>query len=69
MNMGRRRARALSGYLTEGSEETLVCSLMVNHYDVPGSMAIALDDLIIEPVSMYRRPVEPGWPACREDRP
>lgn len=67
--MGRRRARALSGYLTEGSEETLVCSLMVNHYDVPGSMAIALDDLIIEQVSMYRRPLEQMWPACREDRP
>ena len=62
-------ARTLSGYLTDGSGETLVFSLMVNDYDVPGSVAIALEDLIIEQVAMYRRPVEPGWPAYREDRP
>ena len=60
-------ARALSGYLTDGSGETLIFSLMVNDYDVPGSVAIALEDLIIEQVAMYRRPVEPGWPAYREE--
>lgn len=60
-------ARALSGYLTDGSGETLVFSLMVNDYDVPGSVAIALEDLIIEQVAMYRRPVEPGWPAYRDE--
>jgi len=58
-------ARALSGYLTDGSGETLVFSLMVNDYDVPGSVAVALEDLIIEQVALYRRPVEPGWPAYR----
>lgn len=66
--MGHRRARALSGYLTERSEETLVFSLMVSDYDMPGSVASALEDLIIEQVSMYRRPVEQGFPAYREDR-
>ena len=60
-------ARALSGYLTDGSGETLVFSLMVNDYDVPGSVAVALEDLIIEQVAMYRRSVEPGWPAYREE--
>ena len=67
--MGHRRAKALSGYLTERSEETFVFSLMVSDYDMPGSVASALEDLIIEQVSMYRRPVEQGFPAYREDRP
>jgi D-alanyl-D-alanine carboxypeptidase/D-alanyl-D-alanine-endopeptidase (penicillin-binding protein 4) len=62
-------ARALSGYLTDGSGETLVFSLMLNDYDVPGDVAIALEDLLIEQVSLYRRPVQPGWPAFREDSP
>ena len=60
-------ARALSGYLTDGSGETLVFSLFVNDYDVPGSVAVALEDLIIEQVALYRRPVEPGWPAFRNE--
>lgn len=67
--MGRGRARALSGHLTDGSEETLVFSHMVDDYDGPGSVASALEDLIIEQVSMYRRPVEQGCHAYREDRP
>jgi len=62
-------ARALSGYLTDGSGETLVFSLFVNDYAVPGNVAIALEDLLIEQVALYRRPVEPGWPAFREARP
>jgi len=60
-------ARALSGYLIDGSGETLVFSLMVNDYDVPGSVAVALEDLLIEQIALYRRPVEPGWPAYREE--
>ena len=60
-------ARTLSGYLTDGSGETLVFSLMVNDYDVSGSVAVALEDLIIEQVALYRRPVEPGWPEYRGD--
>lgn len=60
-------ARALSGYLTDGSGETLVFSLMVNDYDVSGSVAVAIEDLLIEQVAMYRRSVEPGWPEYREN--
>jgi serine-type D-Ala-D-Ala carboxypeptidase/endopeptidase (penicillin-binding protein 4) len=63
------RSRALSGYLTDGSGETLVFSLMVNDYDVPGNVVEAIEDLIIEQVALYRRPVTPGWPAYREDLP
>ena len=36
-------------------------------FSYPGSVASALEDLIIEQVAMYRRPVEPGWPAYRDD--
>ena len=61
-------ARALSGYLTDGSGETLVFSLLLNDYHVSGSVAVALEDLIIEQVALYRRPVEPGWPSYREER-
>ena len=43
-------------------------SLMVKDYDVPGSVAVALEDLIIEQVALYRRPVVPGWPQYREER-
>jgi D-alanyl-D-alanine carboxypeptidase/D-alanyl-D-alanine-endopeptidase (penicillin-binding protein 4) len=60
-------ARALSGYLVDGSGETLVFSLMINDYDVPGEVAVAIEDLLIEQLALYRRPVEPGWPAYRED--
>jgi D-alanyl-D-alanine carboxypeptidase/D-alanyl-D-alanine-endopeptidase (penicillin-binding protein 4) len=60
-------ARALSGYLTDGTGETLVFSLMVNDYDVPGNVAVALEDLIIEQIALYRRDVEPGWPEYRGD--
>lgn len=62
-------ARALSGYLTDGSGETLVFSLLVNGYDVPGEVAVALEDLIVEQLALYRRPVEPGWPSYRQDAP
>jgi D-alanyl-D-alanine carboxypeptidase/D-alanyl-D-alanine-endopeptidase (penicillin-binding protein 4) len=61
-------ARTLSGFLIDGSGETLVFSLLLNDYDVSGSVAEALEDLIIEQVALYRRPVKPGWPAYREDR-
>lgn len=57
--------RALSGYLVDGAGETLVFSLLLNGYDAPGSVAVALEDLLIEQVALYRRPVQPGWPALR----
>ncbi len=62
-------ARALSGYLTDGAGETLVFSLMLNDYDVSGSVAVALEDLIVEQVALYRRTVQPGWPQYREAGP
>lgn len=58
--------RALSGYLRDGAGETLVFSLLLNGYDAPGDVAVALEDLLVEQLALYRRPVEPGWPAFRE---
>ena len=58
--------RALSGYLRDGAGETLVFSLLLNGYDAPGDVAVALEDLLVEQLALYRRPVEPGWPAYRE---
>jgi D-alanyl-D-alanine carboxypeptidase/D-alanyl-D-alanine-endopeptidase (penicillin-binding protein 4) len=58
--------RALSGYLVDGAGETLVFSLLLNGYDSPGAVAVALEDLLIEQVALYRRPVEPGWPSLRK---
>ncbi len=57
--------RGLSGYLLDGRGETLVFSLLLNGYDSPGSVAVALEDLLIEQISLYRRPVRPGWPSLR----
>ncbi len=57
--------RALSGYLIDGSGETLLFSLLLNGYDAPGSVAVALEDLLVEQISLYRRPIEPGWPEWR----
>lgn len=58
--------RALSGYLRDGAGETIVFSLILNGYDAPGDVAVALEDLLVEQLALYRRPVEPGWPAFRE---
>lgn len=57
--------RGLSGYLLDGRGETLIFSLLLNGYDSPGAVAVALEDLLIEQVALYRRPVEPGWPSLR----
>jgi D-alanyl-D-alanine carboxypeptidase/D-alanyl-D-alanine-endopeptidase (penicillin-binding protein 4) len=59
--------RALSGYLRDGAGETLVFSLLLNGYDAPGDVAVALEDLLIEQLVLYRRPVDPGWPAYRDE--
>ncbi len=60
--------RALSGYLRDGAGETLIFSLLLNGYDAPGDVAVALEDLLVEQLALYRRPVEPGWPAFRDER-
>jgi D-alanyl-D-alanine carboxypeptidase/D-alanyl-D-alanine-endopeptidase (penicillin-binding protein 4) len=59
--------RALSGYLRDGAGETLVFSLLLNGYDAPGDVAVALEDLLVEQLVLYRRPVDPGWPAYRDE--
>jgi D-alanyl-D-alanine carboxypeptidase/D-alanyl-D-alanine-endopeptidase (penicillin-binding protein 4) len=58
--------RALSGYLRDGTGETLVFSLILNGYDSPGDVAVAIEDLLIEQLALYRRPVAAGWPTYRE---
>lgn len=57
--------RALSGYVGDGAGQTLVFSLLLNGYDAPGDVAVALEDLIVEQLSLLNRPVEPGWPEHR----
>ena len=59
--------RALSGYLRDGAGETLIFSLLLNGYDAPGDVAVALEDLLIEQLVLYRRPVNAGWPAYRDE--
>ena len=58
--------RALSGYLRDGAGETLIFSLILNGYDSPGDVAVALEDLLVEQLALYRRPVAAGWPRFRE---
>ncbi|MFB6240191.1 MAG: D-alanyl-D-alanine carboxypeptidase, partial [Gemmatimonadota bacterium] len=57
--------RALSGYVTAGDGLTLVYSLLLNGYDGSGDVAIAMEDRLVEQLSLYRRPVVPGWPEHR----
>lgn len=57
--------RALSGYVRAGDGTTLVYSLLLNGYDGSGDVAIAMEDLMVEQLSLYRRPVTPGWPGER----
>lgn len=57
--------RALSGYVRAGDGRTLVYSLLLNGYDGSGDVAIAMEDLLVEQLSLYRRPVVPGWPGER----
>ncbi len=57
--------RALSGYVRAGDDRTLVYSLLLNGYDGSGDVAVAMEDLLVEQLSLYRRPVEPGWPEHR----
>ncbi len=54
--------RALSGYLTAGDGSTLIFSLLINGYSAPGSVATAIEDLLVEQLALYRRAIPPGWP-------
>ncbi len=54
--------RTLSGYLTAGDGSTLIFSLLINGYSAPGSVATAIEDLLVEQLALYRRAVPPGWP-------
>lgn len=57
--------RALSGYVEDGAGQTLVFSLLLNGYDAPGDVAVALEDLMVEQLSLLNRRVSPGWPEYR----
>lgn len=57
--------RGLAGYVEDGDGETLVFALLVNGYAVPGDVADGLRDLLVEQLSLYHRPVQPGWPEYR----
>ncbi len=56
---------ALSGYVRAGDGRTLVYSLLLNGYDSSSDVAVAMEDLVVEQLSLYRRPVAPGWPGER----
>jgi D-alanyl-D-alanine carboxypeptidase/D-alanyl-D-alanine-endopeptidase (penicillin-binding protein 4) len=58
--------RGLAGYVEDGDGETLVFALLVNGYAVPGDVAEGLRDLLVEQLSLFHRPVVPGWPGYRE---
>ncbi|MFQ5747596.1 MAG: D-alanyl-D-alanine carboxypeptidase/D-alanyl-D-alanine-endopeptidase [Gemmatimonadota bacterium] len=57
--------RALSGYVRDGGGRTLAFSLLVNGYEVPGPVAAALEDLVVEQLALYRR--DPAAPRPRTD--
>ena len=58
--------RGLAGYVEDGDGETLIFALLLQGYDAPGSTASALRDFLVEQLSLYHRPVVPGWPAQRD---
>lgn len=60
--------RALSGYVPAGDGETLIFSLLVNGYDTSGEVTVAIEDLLVDQLSLFRRPVVPGWPDVRKPR-
>ncbi|MFQ5679871.1 MAG: D-alanyl-D-alanine carboxypeptidase/D-alanyl-D-alanine-endopeptidase [Gemmatimonadota bacterium] len=48
--------RALAGYVRDSDGETLIFALLVNGYDAPGEVAAALEDLLVEQLSLYHGP-------------
>ncbi|MFV1985740.1 MAG: D-alanyl-D-alanine carboxypeptidase/D-alanyl-D-alanine-endopeptidase [Gemmatimonadota bacterium] len=51
--------RGLAGYAEDGDGETLVFALLLNGYDSPNSVATALEDLLVEQLSLYHGPAYP----------
>jgi D-alanyl-D-alanine carboxypeptidase/D-alanyl-D-alanine-endopeptidase (penicillin-binding protein 4) len=51
--------RALAGYAEDGDGETLVFALLLNGYDSPNRVATALEDLLVEQLSLYHGPTYP----------
>ena len=52
--------RALAGFAEDGDGETLVFALLLNGYDAPGTVAVALEDLLVEQLALYHGPTYPG---------
>lgn len=51
--------RGLAGFVQDGDGETLVFALLINGYDVPGEVATALEDLLVEQLALYHGPTYP----------
>jgi len=58
--------RGLAGFVTDGDGEIIVFTLLLNGYDVPGDVATALEDLLIEQLALYHGP---DYPERRGSRP
>lgn len=54
--------RGLAGFVEAGDGTTLIFALMIDGYAVPGRVAEGVRDLLVEQLSLHRRPVEPGRP-------
>jgi hypothetical protein len=52
--------RALAGYVEAVDGRTLVFALMVDGYHVPGAVAEALRDRVVERLALYRAGEEPA---------
>jgi D-alanyl-D-alanine carboxypeptidase/D-alanyl-D-alanine-endopeptidase (penicillin-binding protein 4) len=54
--------RGLAGFVEAGDGTTLIFALMIDGYGVPGRVAEGVRDLLVEQLSLHRRPVQPGRP-------
>lgn len=57
--------RGLAGFVEAGDGTTLTFALLINGYGVPGRVAEGVRDLLVEQLSLHRRPMEPGRPGIR----
>lgn len=56
--------RGLAGFVEAGDGTTLIFALMIDGYGVPGRVAEGVRDLLVEQLSLHRRPVRPGRPGA-----